>query len=60
MKTKQPIKIKKGQKWRSKQRRFMLIVGAKIKDGWWSVYTPTMKRKHSMEECSFHFFQLVE
>ena len=54
------FKIRTGQKWRSKTRNFILIVGSKLRDNHWKVFTPSMKRGHEMEESSFKFFTLIE
>jgi len=57
---KEKIKIKTGQKWRSKQRNFIVIVGKKLRDDWWKVHTSSRNRAHEMQEHSFHFFDLLQ
>ena len=54
-------KIRTGQIWRSKDKNYCILVGAKTKDDYWHVYPHgTKNRCHKMSEHSFHFYELVE
>jgi len=59
--------IKNGQIWRSKGTNHCIKVGQKVKDDCWYVYPFNIstqliskKKVHKMQECSFHFYELIE
>lgn len=54
------IKIKCGQKWRSKIRGHCITVGHRLKGDWWKVHTPGKSGGHRMQETSFHFYELIQ